>query len=270
MKRLLPVLCVLPLLLSGCQTTAIISSNNQTFEYPPCETSSNEDVFGGLSFKTSHPINQTDYGCALVSKADGFPVFNGTQSARFEVRPGDCSASSGWDDCPNDRSRHEINESDWGSTEGELLIYELMVYIPSKPQIRPLGSNLLFLTQINVRNRSLYTTLAYLEVNQFGELLIRTHEGFTWKIKEKYIVHDNPTEKWIKLKFEVKSTSEKNGYLKVFVNDELKVHETRQTLPDASSGHSLKFGIYNAYKSKAVEPFGKQIVYFDAISKSVN
>ena len=234
-----------------------------------CNTSSNEDVLGGLSFATSHPINQTDYGCALVSKADGFPVFNGTQSARFEVRPDDCSASSGWDDCPNDRSRHEINESDWGSTEGELLIYELMVYIPSKPQIRPLGSNLLFLTQINVRNRSLYTTLAYLQVSQFGELQIKTHYGFTWDIKEEYTVHDNPTDKWIKLKFEVKSTSEKNGYLKVFVNDELKVHETRQTLPDSSSGHSLKLGIYNAYKSKAMEPYGKQVVYFDAISKSV-
>ena len=144
-----------------------------------------------------------------------------------------------------------------------------MVYIPSKPQIRPLGSNLLYLAQINVTNRSFYTTLAFLEVNQFGELLIRTHEGFTWKIKEKYIVHDNPTDKWIKLKFEVKSTSEKDGYLKVFVNDELKVHETRQTLPDSGSGHSLKFGIYHAYKSKAVEPYGKQIVYFNAISKSV-
>ena len=53
-----------------------------------CNTSSNNDVFGGLSFATSHPINQTDYGCALVSKADGFPVFNGTQSAPFSAMLG--------------------------------------------------------------------------------------------------------------------------------------------------------------------------------------
>ena len=67
----------------------------------------------------------------------------------------------------------------------------------------------------------------------------------------------------------MKSTSEKDGYLKVFVNDKLKVLENRQTLPDSGSGHSLKLGIYNAYKSKAMEPYGKQVVYFDAISKSV-
>ena len=34
-----------------------------------CDSSTNEDVFGGLTFKTSHPINETDYRSALVRKA---------------------------------------------------------------------------------------------------------------------------------------------------------------------------------------------------------
>jgi hypothetical protein len=233
-----------------------------------CDTEINEDVFMGLSFETSQPINAKDYGCAFVKNVDGFPVFDGTQSARFEVRASDCSTNTNWDDCPNDRSRHEINETDRESSEGRLLAYELMVYIPSKPQVRPLGRNLLFLVQLNVRNSSLYTTLAYLEVSEWKELLIRTHKGFTWDIKRQYMVLDNPLDKWTKVRFEVKSTSDDNGYLKVFVNDEIKVHETRQTLPTLDSKHSLKFGIYNAYKSKATEPYGTQIVYFDAISKS--
>ena len=77
---------------------AIVSSGGKTFEYPGCDSSTTEDVFRGVSFKTALELGTKDYGCALVSKADGFPVFDGTQSARFEVRPGDCSASSGWDD----------------------------------------------------------------------------------------------------------------------------------------------------------------------------
>ena len=37
--------------------------------HPRCDSSTNEDVFGGLTFKTSHPINETDYRSALVRKA---------------------------------------------------------------------------------------------------------------------------------------------------------------------------------------------------------
>ena len=271
MKRLLPVLMgfALLLLLSGCQTTAIVSSGGKTFEYPDCDSGTNEDVFGGLKFKTTHPFNEKDYGCALVSKADGFPVFDGTQSARFEVRPGDCSASSGWDDCPNDRSRHEIQEAERQLTEGDLLTYELMVYIPSKPKIKPQGyRNLLVLTQINIRDLPLYTALAYLKFDH-GTLQIQTHHEFTWEVKRIYMVVEDPLDQWIKVKFEVNSTSGWDGYLKVFVNDELKVYEIGPTLPTSDAETDLRFGIYNASVSQATEPYGKQVVYFDAISKSV-
>ena len=80
----------------------------------------------------------------------------------------------------------------------------------------------------------------------------------------------DPLDKWIKFKFEVNSTSGEDGYLKVFVNDELMVHEIRPTLPpDQDATTYLRFGIYNWSLYKVTEPYGKQVVYFDAISKSV-
>ena len=144
-----------------------------------------------------------------------------------------------------------------------------MVYIPSKPRLRPNGGNVLFLSQINIRNKSLFAALAFLAVSEWGDLVIKTGEIFEMKDKQIYVVHANPFDKWIKFKFEINSTSKENGYLKVFVNDKLKVHEARQTLPTKESWHNLAFGIYNAFKSKATEPYNRQIVYFDSISKSV-
>lgn len=144
-----------------------------------------------------------------------------------------------------------------------------MVYIPSKPKIKPKGTNRLFLTQINVRNRSLFTALAFLEVSSHGTLNIRTHHEFTWEVKRIYMVVEDPLDQWIKVKFEVNSTSGWDGYLKVFVNDELKVYEIGPTLPTSDAETDLRFGIYNASVSQATEPYGKQVVYFDAISKSV-
>ena len=80
------------------------------FSGSSCVDDQNSDVFGDLLVDTTHPIGSQAYGCMIVDEADGFPVVDGSQTARFEVREGDCSGNDGFDDCVNDRSRHEINE----------------------------------------------------------------------------------------------------------------------------------------------------------------
>ena len=163
------------------------------------------------------------------------------------------------------------------STEGDLLTYELSVYIPSKQKIKPPGNhNLLSLIQINVVSllsshdpRWFRTSLPFLIFDD-GTLRIRTHHEFTWKVKTDYTVVEDPLDKWIKFKFEINSTSDDNGYLKVFVNDELMVHEIRPTIPpDQDATTYLRFGIYNAFLSQCdCKNMPTQVVYFDEIRRA--
>lgn len=234
-----------------------------------CDTRTNSDVLGGLAFQTSHRINAHDYGCLIVRKDAGHPVFDGAESARFEVRDGDCSATATYDDCMQDRSRHEINETTLVPSNGTTLVYTAHLFIPEQARLKPHGRNTMFLTQINVVDGEFYSTLAYLEVAETGELWVRTDKGFSFEIERQYPVYSNPIGKWIKLTWEIRSSTGPDGYLKVYVDDVLKVNESRPTLPSATATNRFKIGIYNVFRSRALEPYGNQVVYFDAIAKAV-
>ena len=234
-----------------------------------CATRSNTDVLGGLAFQTSHRINARDYGCLIVRKDAGHPVVDGAESARFEVRDGDCNATATYDDCTQDRSRHEINETTQEPSNGKTLVYVTHVFIPQQGRLKPRGRNTLFLTQINVVDGDEYGTLAYLEVGERGELMVRTDKGFSFAIEQQYTVATDPAGRWIKVAWEIRSSTGADGYLKVYVDDVLKVNESRPTLPTATAANRLKIGIYNVFRSRALEPYGNQVVYFDGIAKFV-
>ena len=235
----------------------------------PCVNAADADVWGPMQFETSQPINAKSYGCLLVNSTDSQPTFDGKRSARFEVRSGDCSSNTGWDDCPNDRSRHEIGESNIGPTQGQIISWDTRVFIPSQPRFRPRGQNIMFLTQINYSDDKNYGTVAYLEVGENNELMIRTHVELSFQILKKYVVAQNTLDRWVKVRYEIKSSANADGYLKVYVDDVLAVDEQRVTLPTLASKNYLKIGIYNAYKSMAAEAYGTQVVYFDGLTKSV-
>ena len=236
----------------------------------------NSDVFGNLLFWVSSVIGSKSWSCLIVNKSDGQPVFDGNQSVRFEVRPGDCTAPNygSTSDCVNDRSRSEINNADMNSgvhppsTQGQIITYEYRVYIPTQPLIRPAGSSVLMvLTQL--RNTHTSDALAYLCVDAAGGLYLQTHEGFSWLPLQKVTIDTKPQDKWIKMKYVVKSTSASDGYVKIYVNDALVINETRATLPDADQTQMLKIGIYNSFLSAAAQPWQTQVVYFDGISTTV-
>ena len=235
----------------------------------PCFNVPDSDVFGPMQFETSQSINAKSYGCLVVNAADAQPVVDGKRSVRFEVRPGDCSAGTGWDDCSNDRSRHEINESNIGPTQGQVIAWDTKVFIPAQPRLRPRGKNMMSLTQINFSDDKNYGTIAYLEVGENNELIIRTHVGLSFQILNKYVVAQNPVDRWVKVRYEIKSSASSDGYLKVYVDDALAVDEQRVTLPTLSSKNFLKIGIYNSYKSMASEAYDTQVVYFDGLAKTV-
>ncbi len=227
------------------------------------------DVFGNLTFVVSQPIRAAAHGLLIVDD-DTQPVFDGEHSVRFEVRPEDTNASATWDDAGNDRNRYEINEQDTGSTNGNIITWDENFFIPYQEGFRPKGGNALFLTQINFKYQHNYGALAYLEVGQNGELLVRTHVDFSWDIKQQYVIAPSVYDKWNNVRFEVYSTPQSNGYLRVYLNGSLVVEEYRATIPTTDYSNTLKLGIYNAYKSRAYEPYNIQVAYFDGIKKTVS
>ena len=92
MKKLLGIL-VLGLLLS---------SNANAVNLP-------KDVASGNKYFKSLSKKYKKYGMQVVNKKDGHPVRAGEKSIRFEVRPGDCGYNEDWNDCDNDRERHELS-----------------------------------------------------------------------------------------------------------------------------------------------------------------
>lgn len=247
---------------SGASATATPTGTN-------CSEVNDADVFGAMRFETSQPIRAKPWGCLIVDATNNQPVFDGQRSARFEVRPGDCSASSNWDDCTNDRSRHEINETGISATQGQVIAWEERIFVPSQTRFRPNGGNIMFLTQINYRDDFNYGSLVSLEIAENGDFLIRTHSGFNSTILAKVPAAQNPVDRWVPMKFEVKSTTVSDGYIKVWADGKLVVNQTRATLPTESAVNWLKVGIYNAFLSQAKEPYDTQIVYFDSFKKSI-
>ena len=234
----------------------------------------NSDVFGNLAFWVSSVIGSKSWSCLIVNKSEGQPVFDGNQSVRFEIRPGDCTSPdyTAISDCVNDRSRSEIRSinprASKSSTQGQIITYEYRVYIPYQPSIRPAGTGVaVFLTQL--RNAQSTDALAFLAFDNKGGLYLQTHAGFSFTPLQQVPIDSNPYNKWIKLKYVVKSTAASDGYVQIYVNDELIINETRATLPDAAKTQMLIIGIYDSFLSAATQPWQTQVVYFDGMSTTV-
>ncbi len=235
-----------------------------------CVPNAGAEVFGGISFFTVHPFKQKAYGCLVVNSARGHPALTGTESIRFEVGPTDCSASSGYDDCLNDTSRHQIEDDDPTPTNGRVVTYETNLYIPAQARLRPAGCcHLMALAQLNVVGDGDFGILAYLAVGAGGQLFVRTHKAFTYDVQQDVMVVANPVGRWISVRYEIKSTTQADGYLKVFVDGVLRVDETRATLRNANTVNRFSFGILNSPKSLASEPYAAQVFYMDGLSKTL-
>ena len=244
---------------------------------------SNTDAFGNIIFTVSNPINASPWGCLVVDKANNQPVYSGSQSVRFEVRPGDCNGSDSYNDCVNDRSRWEIFQNRNTSTAGQIITYEYALYIPAQAQIQPPPKSGSYpstvLTQINWQclprsqcsslGTDGYGALAFLKINYTGTLSIQTHQDFTWTPNQTVTVDSNPYNKWIRFRYVIKSTTASDGYIQIYVNDKLVINETRATIPNSGAFDTLRVGIYNSFLSAATQPWQTQVVYFDGFGVGV-
>lgn len=266
---------VLILLLFGCTKPDIIAPKQPDNQFvsqevvgTPIDNISDSDVLGGILFENVNKYNNKPYGGLIVSKSNGYPVYDGDKSARFEIRDGDCGWNDNFSDCATDRSRSEFFESNRQASSGKTITYTENVFIPSQSKFKPNGGNLLVLTQVNFADSAnAFGALTYLVMENNNRLLIRTHREFTWEKLNDYTITSSPYDKWINIKYVIKASDSNDGEIKVYVDDKLLFTETRPTLITKSGAILMKFGIYNSFKSRATESFSTQVVYFDGISK---
>ena len=262
---------------SSSSTTPASSISLATPPGTTCINVTNADVFGNMKFINPYTSGVTSWGCLIVNKSDNQPVLDGNQSARFELRPGDCGASQTFSDCTNNRSRTEIQEANYSVTQGQIITFNNNIFIPTQSNLYTSQTLSLTLTQIlyqyNLASGELinYGDIAQLAMNKSGALIIETYSDFDGSFTRlnTYTVSSSPMNQWINIRYEIKSTASGDGYFKAYVNGALLVNETRSTLPSALASNTIRFGIYDHFQAggKASET---QVVYFDGISKQVS
>jgi hypothetical protein len=277
MKKLLMLLIVISSCKKediGTHIDVLIEKTKDSVIGYSCSDTTNYDVFNGIKFLNVNTYGNKSYGALIVNKKDGYPVYDGNESSRFEVRDGDCGWNDGFSDCQTDRSRSEIYANDFENYKlDKIVTYVTHIYIPKQPKFRPLGSsNLLVMNQINYLDSlgKVFGALVYLVMEQNNILLIRTHKDFTWIGLHDYTITNMPFDKWITLKYEIKMSNNESGYIKVYVDENLLVYENRPTIPSKTGLINLKIGIYNSLRSSAKESYDTQIVYIDGVSKTIN
>ena len=261
------------------------------FQAPNCLPSTNNiDVFNQIEFVTVNTIGNKNYNCLIVNSNNGHPVLDGEESARFELRPelGDCGYTpNGFSDCETNRSRHEIYEAwipEYRNIIGKKVMYEWSTYIPSTEYFTPnsTGRPLTVLGQVfsssegnNTINDEINTescdakALLYFVMEE-NTLKYLTHKPFTWSQNDRVLIDENPFDKWIHFKIEINISTGDDGYIKLFVNNELLNEDNRQTM--CSTGNpllTLKLGIYNSYVQDKSMPFLKQVVYYDGVKRTI-
>ena len=242
---------------------------------------SNTDAFGNVTFEISGTGNGTakPYSCLVVDKANNQPVYSGTQSVRFETRPGDCFiGNGGYDDCANDRQHNDLMAAgNHKSTDGKILTYEYYLYLPTQTLIRPASAKGCYstvgmiITQINWINTAGtdYGYIAFLNVGETGDLYLQTINGLSNQYSAAVPLDGSPNNKWIKMRYEIKSSSAADGYLYVYMNDKLVYSRTGATIPGSNYYNMLKVGIYNGQVSCAAQPWQPQAIYYDGFNTSV-
>ena len=240
--RFLLLIALLSLGLAGCQAVS-------------------GDTTSGWSLKKSLPANFKSYGYQVVSKADGHPVRAGEDSIRFEVRPGDCSWTSGWSDCAKDRERHEVmSTGSWGSGEKW---YHWSIYLPPDyPVIYPVK---VALGQFHQKG----SHPVWMFQNGSGGYSIDNQTIGSTLSKTQVLTDEEMRGKWSDILVHARWTSERDGFFHVYVNGEPQPRHSWSG-PTKKPGRQVyfKFGIYRSFMSRRPGDEPTQIVYYDEVNRA--
>ena len=182
--------------LSGILVLSLLLFNNigysKNFVKLPKDVGSGSKFYKSLTGKY-----YKNYGVQIVNKKDGHPVRSGKQSIRFEVKQGDCGKDKDgqWDDCKNDRERHELSGGEVAMSSGEYW-FSWSIYFPKDHknlyplsnafgQFHQKGGHPVFMFKELKKGYSLVRTIteddSLYDFSDYDEKLLLTNEEVTGK-----------------------------------------------------------------------------------------
>ncbi|MBD1133914.1 heparin lyase I family protein [Pelagibacterales bacterium SAG-MED48] len=246
------------LFLSILVISSLLSGNVFSFGLP-------KDVGSGNSYTKSLGSGFKKHGVKIVKEKDGFPVRAGKKSVRFEVRFGDCGKDKPpgkWNDCKEDRQRHELSGRDF---KGKKWV-AFSIYLPE--DFKNVDPVKLAMGQFHQRKGS--PTLMF-QFNRYGYYADRQLFNTTQQMVKLLDVEDM-IGKWNDILIHGNFTKKESGFYKVWVNNELKYKYSGATTSGKPS--FFKFGIYQThvsrYRVSESRTYPTQIVFFDEIRHGKN
>lgn len=265
----------LPLMLatSICACVLFFSQKvNAASSFPPangspCGSSYPKDVIqGNWNWEKVHPIEFKDYGCQIVEASKGHPVRSGNKSLRFELRDGDCNSSGDFDDCTNDRSRHEIMNMD-SVPEGSEYWYKYSIYVPS--EVLKVGDSILFLGQFGSANGTDFMNPLMFEDFVSGYGVRQNDEFYNFLFRGVLLSNASFRDRWVDVMIHAKWSSGNDGFMKIYFNGFLSKSLTGANIT-SNLWTFFRVGIYNAFISDCnCSRMPTQIVYFDDIRQAL-
>lgn len=245
---------------SGFNTVGTDPIYQLTADGTACTSTFPIDVASGWSLDRLHHNGFKDYGCHVVDAENGHPVRAGQQSLRFEVRDGDCNSNDGFDDCANDRSRHEITQTSDFASDGDEVWTAWSLYVPDA-SLRS-KDEVVFLGQFQGANG-----VAPIMFEDLGTGYGVRQNDSSYEIihHERLVANDQFRSQWTDVLLHLVWSSGSDGLIEIFINGALV-----DTLvgPNVTVGSDtvMHLGIYNAFISQCDCDFmPTQIVYFDEI-----
>ena len=236
------------------------------------------DITSSLEFQLVNDINVQDYNNLIVNKSDNHPVHSGERSLRFEIRKGECSSNSYFDDCSNDRARTEVYEYNRVNIEpGMIQSYEYSMYIVSNEYFNP-GNDTNPYSPLTVVSQIYFDDLGYegdqkgqfyLVVDHDQNLRIRTHTPFTYNIDKQELIMTDIFDKWITVRMELDTSSNR---FKLFLNGSIVFQEAYNFIPESSiePQYFFKAGVYNSFMTDARREYKTQVIYYDNLQRFIN
>ena len=235
------------------------------------------DITSSLEFQLVNDINVQDYSNLIVNKSDNHPVNSGERSLRFEIRKGECSSNSYFDDCSNDRTRTEVYEYNRVNIEPDMIqSYEYSMYLVSNEYFNPGNdinpySPLTVVSQIYFDDKSIEEDAKgqfYLLVDNDQNLRIRTHTPFTYNIDKQELLMENIFDKWITIKMELDN---KFNFFRLFIDGDLVFQDNYTFIPENNIDpqYFFKAGVYNSFMSEAKREYRTQVIYYDNLERFI-
>ena len=242
----------------NCGGSAVTSSNTfemqNTDKYCPSVILPNDVAFGDkynvcLLDKTAFK----EYGLQVVDKKDGHPVRAGSKSMRFELRDGDCNdpPPPAWNDCKNDRERFELSGKEMFN--GEEGWYAWSIFIPKDYIDTETGANDLGQFNLEPGQDPDPCCVFMISKKKSGyklELYIWKSNKWTFKSIALNLSDEEMSGNWSDFIINFKWSKKDDGFIKLWLNNELVYEHSGQTFSKDTEFTYFKFGIYRSALSR--------------------